>query len=182
MRENDIYKLIRQLLVEIAPKRFPTPLGYQLSFQPTQEGRPSTPTVFFAAIGNYRYGWMSRESKWDSAAGSMRLHETQAMETTVQFSAYLGNSTDPNAATPSDALSAVCGVMQGEEFIEKARIFGIQVLRVTDQKIIPFQNESNQWERMPTFDIVIKHTDYFVDSVQIVNAFEFEMHAVPDII
>ncbi len=182
MRENDIYKLLRQLLIEIAPKRFPTPLGYQLSFQPTQEGRPTAPTVFFAAIGSRRYGWMERRNLWDSDAGVMRLHENQPMETTVQFSAYLGNSTDPNAATPGDALTAICGVLQGEEFMGKALAAGVQVLRVTDQKVLPFQNENNQWERMPTFDIVIKHVDYFVDSVQAITQFEFKIVPVPAII
>lgn len=125
---------------------------------------------------------MERTNKWDNDAGVMRLYENQPIETTVQFSAYTGNSTDPDAATPSDALAAICGVLQGEEFIAKAQAAGVAVLRVTEQKILPFQNESNQWERMPTFDLVVKHVDYFVDQVLAITQYEFKMLPVPAII
>lgn len=184
MLENQIYILLRSTIASqiLARQGAPLGLGIKVRRQPQQEGRPTAPTVYIDKVADKRYGWRQSESRWDAAAGIMRLYEAQAMETTLQITFQQISSTDPTALTASDVAQIVAATCQSDKFIATIGRSGVQVLRVTDVRNLPYKNDLDQWEFVPSFDLVIKHTNEYVDSVPVVTVFEFDIHAVPDII
>lgn len=182
MLENEIYIMLRTELAAQMIARYGKPLGYKVRRQPQQEGRPSEPTVYIDKVQDLRYGWRKSSSAWDEPAGQQTLRELQPMETTLQLTFQQDASTDPAAATASDVCNMVASACQSERFIQAIKPYGAQVLRVGQVRNLPYKNDHDQWEFVPSFDLVIKHTMEYQDNVPVAVSFELNVSAVPDII
>lgn len=174
MRDAALYDLMRSNLVAQVPLRHPTPLGYVMRYQYAQAGRPAEPTLWFFKVGDKRIGQRRSSSKWDGT--QMVRTELQLMETTMQISASRDFKTGQLSA--SDTVNIVAGVMQSDRWIVSLRPDHVQVLRVTDVITQRTRNDSNQWEETPHFDIVLQHTDKWIDDVPVVSSFVFDIYAI----
>lgn len=178
MRDIELTTLMRSSLAALVPARHAGPLGYKMRYQPTQQGRPTEPTLWFHKLGDVRYGQRLVRNFWDGAV--MQRIEVQSMATTYQISAT--QSEQMADVTPSDVVNIVASVMQSEDWILRLRPYHVQVLRTRDVRGGYDKNDQDQWEQTPSFDITFSHTDTYRDDQQVVTAFEFDVLRVPDII
>lgn len=155
-----------------------------IQFDPlTTQGRPSGPTVLFQKTGgDRRYGWTKREDVPDpDVAGQMIHRETQFYESTYQFEA-VGPSAQPGVtlptATPSDLVNRAAAVAQSDAFMAALRVAGLAVLRVTDVRNPFMQNDRDQFEAVPSFDLVVTHEQIMLSTTPAAVVGELRMARV----
>lgn len=132
-------------------------------FQPRQTGLSSGKVVYMEEVLSRRYGSMKRK---DVQSGDAFTHtEIQIWETTLQISA--AHTRNPSALSPvaaMDLAKRASAILQGDAGLAALAAGGIRPLRVTDIRKIPFVNDADQWETMPTFDIVLTYADSIVSA------------------
>ena len=154
-----------------------------IQFDPlTTQGRPSGPTVLFQKIGDRRYGWTKREDVPDEDAPTLMIHrETQFYESTYQFEA-VGQSPQPGVtlptATASDLVNLAAAVAQSDAFMATLRLAGLAVLRVTDVRNPFMQNDRDQFEAVPSFDLVVTHEQIMLSTTPAAVVGELRMARV----
>lgn len=167
--------LLQAEIVALAPLRGVESTSVMLRYQPTQQGRPTASTV-----------WMTKGP--DRPFGTPLItypgvdeREEQSRETTIQFSVTRPSSVKPADLTHGDILNRIRGVVQSRAFMRAILPAGASVLRVPEIRNVPYLNDLDEWEEGPAFDLIIKHSDVFVNSVPQISAYEFRLTAVPDL-
>lgn len=126
------------------------------SAQPTAQGVPTAPIVFFHKVGNRRYGFLKRKDTWDSVNSSFVHNENQYIETTFQVSALaLQDVNDITKPTASDLINEVASIMQSDSTRDILNQSGIGILRVTDITNPYFIDDRDNFEASPTFDFTL---------------------------
>ncbi len=126
--------------------------------QPTQQGIPTGPTVYFYKVADRRYGFLQRTDVWDAMTSTMIHTEFQPYETTFQISTLvLQSPLTPNAYTASDLASEVAAIMQSDNTREILYNNDIGILRVTDISNGYFVDDKDNFEASPNFDFVLTH-------------------------
>lgn len=140
------------------------------SNQPTQQGTPTAPTVFFFKVGNKRYGFPWWGDMWDPVH-SVEVHtEIQYWETTFQISALtLQRPYNTYSYTASDLVNEVCWIMQCADTVEKLIAQGVGVLRVSEIRNPYFTDDMDNFEASPSFDFVLTYTNTRVNNVPVIN-------------
>lgn len=139
------------------------------TFQPRQQGRQSTPTIYFFKVGHRRYGFTGTRDIYvpptdpppppPAALGSFRHEEIQVYEQRYQFMALVPQSpAQPMALTASDVLDTVAGIMGSDGCRGALRAQGVGILRITELRNPYFTNEQNRFEADPSFDVIFTHT------------------------
>lgn len=126
------------------------------SYQPTEQGAESVPSLYFFKVGDKRIGSPSRKSVWDTLLGKEIDTDTQLHEATFQISAWVRQTTT-TTETASDILSSVAMIMQGSQFIEALKANGIGILRITDLRNPYFKDDRDQFQASPSFDFAISY-------------------------
>ena len=176
MLDNDLYVLMRQWLAVEAPRRGVTPCEFKLRFQPLHTGRPDERTVYMHVIGYRRIG--QRGVKQVPTLTGIQRTETQSRSTTLQFSVTQPLELDDDTLTHGDVMNLIAASMQGEPAIEWFRQYGVSFERVTDVRQIYVNNDRDQNEENPSFDLVVKHNDIYVDAVPQITLFNFDLARV----
>jgi len=128
------------------------------SNQPTQQGIPTAPMVFFTKIYNRRYGFLGREDVWDSGTSSFIHSESQYYETAFQVSALvLQNPSDLTIPTASDLVNEVACLMQSDATRAILNAQGVGILRITDVTNPYFVDDRDNFEASPSFDFVLTY-------------------------
>jgi len=149
------------------------------SNQPTQQGVPTAPTVFFSKVGDHRYGFLQRSDEWDEDEELMVHTEVQAYETTFQISALaLQDPADTSLYTASDLVNEVAAIMQSDATRETLKAGGVYILRVQDVTNPYFVDDGDNFEAMPSFDFILSHKQTRVSAVPVVESTEFNIDAV----
>jgi len=148
----------------------------------TTQGRPNGPAVLFQKIGDRRYGWTKREDAPDEDNPDLMVHrETQYYESTYQFEA-VGPSAQPGVTlptvTPSDLVNLAAGIAQSDAFMALLRLAGLAVLRVTDVRNPFMQNDRDQFEAVPSFDLVVTHEQIMLSTTPAAVVGELRMARV----
>lgn len=122
---------------------------------PTQEGAPSGPAVFFEKLFDHPYGWpMSKAVQ--NAPLTLSETTTQLYETTFQISALVKQ--DPQnlfLPTASDVANYVKIFISTPTIIRAMAAQGVATLRVTEVRNPYFEDDHSQFEANPSFDIVV---------------------------
>lgn len=130
----------------------------QQSNQPTQQGIPTNPTVYFYKIGDKRYGFLGRFDKWDTINSKMVHTETQPYETAFRVQALvLQNPLTPNQYTAADLVNEVASIMQSDNTRAILEAQNIGILRVQDVINPYFVDDRDQFEASPSFDFVLTY-------------------------
>jgi hypothetical protein len=154
-----------------------------VQFDPmTTQGRPSGPAVLFQKLFDRRYGFAKRDDVPDPDEPTRMIHrETQYYESTYQFEA-VGPSAQPGAtlptATPSDLVNLAAGVVQSDAFMDALRQGGLAVLRVTQVRNPFMQNDREQFEAAPSFDLVVTHEQIMLSTTPAAVVGELRMARV----
>ena len=126
------------------------------SNQPTQQGIPTAPYVFFTKIYNKRFGFLRREDRWDAGLAGIVHTESQYLETSFQVSALaLQDPEDITIPTASDLVNEVASILQSSVTLQTLNAEGIGILRITDLANPYFSDDRNNFEASPSFDFVL---------------------------
>lgn len=138
------------------------------SNQPTQQGTPTAPTVFFFKVGNKRYGFPFWGDAWN---GTEEVHtELQRFETTFQVGAIaLQRPYNTFSYTASDLVNEVCAIMQQESTVITLMAAGVGILRVSQVRNPYFTDDMDNFEAAPSFDFVLTYTNTRVSTMPVVN-------------
>lgn len=124
--------------------------------QPTQQGIPTAPMVFFSKIYNKRFGFLKRSDVWDIDASEFVHTESQYYETSFQVSALsLQNPSDLTIPTASDLVNDVASIMQSSVTLQTLENAGIGILRISDITNPYFVDDRDNFEASPSFDFVL---------------------------
>jgi len=151
--------------------------------QSTLQGRPNGPAVLFQKIGDKRYGWAKRTDVPDPDDATLMIHtETQFYESTLQIEALGPPATSDGAALPSstasDLVNLAAGILQGDKAIAALRVLGLAVLRVTQVRNPFMKNDRDQYEAVPSFDLVVTHEQVMLSSTPAATVGELRMARV----
>lgn len=147
------------------------------SNQPTQQGIPTTPTVYFFKVSNKRYGFLGRHDEW--VVNRMDHHESQYMEITFQIMALvLQYPITPNQYTASDLVNEVASIMQSDNTRDILNQSGIGILRVTDISNPYFVDDRDQFEASPSFDFTLTYQDDRVSNIAIIDEYDYQILTV----
>lgn len=134
------------------------------NYQPTQQGRVSSPVIYFHALPEYRYGWQHRKRKYDDVENKITTTETQWIESSYQIYALAPeNPLNLNLPTAVDLVSAAAMVCNSETFAVAMRKAGAGVQRITQIRNPYFVNDRGQFEASPSFDITLSHKRSFTE-------------------
>jgi hypothetical protein len=145
-----------------------TSLGYTgvttiAANQPTQQGIPTGPSVYFYKIGDRRYGFLERTDVWNGLTSEMIHTERQQYETTFQISTLVIQSpATPNQYTASDLANDVASIMQSDNTRNILYNSSVGILRVTDVSNGYFVDDKDNFEASPNFDFVLTHYREYV--------------------
>ena len=124
----------------------------------TQEGVPSAPTVFFEKLFDYAYGWPGTTRKAVMNKKEFLDKTTQQWEATFQISAMVRQiETDATLPTASDVVQYVKIFLQTPTVMRRLRALGLGLLRITNVRNPYFQDDHNQIEANPNFDMVVTY-------------------------
>lgn len=140
--------------------------------QPTQQGIPRLPTVFFQKIHDHRYGWGDAYNKWNPNTSQMDLYETQWHETHFQFFAMVvPNLLQPISYTAADLANEVASILQSQATRVTLMASNVGILRVSEITNPYFQDDRDQFEATPSFDFVLTSLETRISIVPTVTDF-----------
>lgn len=149
------------------------------SFQPTQEGVPSVPSVFLHKLSDHRYGFLGRQDIYDEAHEIFTHTETQVYESMFQITTLV--TQDPanvNQMTASDLANRVAAILQSDATIATLLTSDIQILRVTDVRNPYFTDDRDRNEANPSFDFTLTHKQIIISSTPVIESVEINFDRV----
>ena len=198
MMDNQLIKLFLPIITAGLTADGFTQVTVQQMDQPTQQGIPSGPTVYFQKINDHRYGWGGRHAKWDPLSSTMKNYEIQWHETTFQVSALvvpvpvmgvtflesedglqlisetgdtLISETVPDPYTAADLANEVASILQSEQAQVTLMAQNVGILRVQNLNNPYFQDDRDQFEATPSFDFILTHLETRISIVPIASPF-----------
>jgi hypothetical protein len=132
--------------------------------QPTQQGIPTQPIVFFEKLSDHQYGWAESRYTLNSspppgdALPDFSNSELQWVESTFQVTSFvIQDVKDLSLPTPSDVLHYTKLYLNARRTIATFMKNGVSILRVTDIRNPKFQDDRGLFEANPNFDVVLQH-------------------------
>lgn len=126
--------------------------------EPSQEGVPTAPTIFFEKLFDKPYGFPMVESDYQSEFGNFAEVETQLYETTFQISALVPQDpTNLTIPTASDVANYLCMYMKTRTVVAILMQAEVGILRVTDVRNPYFVDDRERFEASPSFDLILTH-------------------------
>lgn len=143
------------------------------NFQQTQQGASTNPFVYFVKISDHRYGHPARKDLYNTPGAVFNHSEEQFYETTYQFSAWIPQlPVNATALTESDVLNKVAGIIQSDAILAAFRAAGLGILRVTDIRNPYITDDRDQFEAVPSFDVVFTHSRSVAATVPVVVTYD----------
>lgn len=140
--------------------------------QPTQQGIPRLPTIFFQKLFNHRYGWGDAENIWNPVTSQMDLYENQWHETHFQFFALVPqNLLQPISYTAGDLANEVASILQSQATRVTLMNSNVGILRISEITNPYFQDDRDQFEASPTFDFILTSLETRITIVPTVSEF-----------
>lgn len=142
-------------------------IAIKRNYQPTQQGRPDGPAVFFFKVTDRRVGQRQISEAQDPTTLTMTRTERQVVETIYQFGALVPEypEDDPDIPLAADVLKAAAATLQAPDFIFSLKQANAGIQRITDIRTTQVENDRGQFEANPTFDVTISHVDEFITIV-----------------
>lgn len=149
------------------------------NFQARQQGADSTAYAYFVKLFDHRYGHPQRKPVWNEQTQVFDYVEAEQYESTYQFSAWVPQTpSDINSLTESDILNIIAGIMQSDDLAAAFRAAGVGVLRVMEVRNPYVVDDRDQFEAVPSFDVVLTHTREAVSTLPAVVTYEASLGRV----
>ncbi len=127
--------------------------------EPTTQGTPTAPTIFFEKLFDVPYGWAMTTDVPNVEAMTFAETDTQLYETHFQVSALVIQ--DPNnlaLPTASDVCNYMKQYLAARSIVATFFAQGVGVLKVSEVRNPYFTDDRNMYEANPSFDIVFTHS------------------------
>lgn len=165
MKDNDLIALFASQLDAGLAAAGLANYAVTQNYQPTQEGVPSGPFVFFEKLFDKEYGWPIASDYWmaDVAPPGSQLPdfstpEQQWVESTFQVTPLvLQDVSDLSIPTQSDVAHLLKQYLNARQVMAVFRASGVSVLRITDIRNPKFEDERGLFEANPNFDVILQH-------------------------
>ena len=144
----------------------------QQANQPTQQGIPTAPTVYFYKTHTKRYGFLGRQDQWDSVATHMVHNERQYYETTFRIQTLVLQSVTTPGYTAADLADEVASIMQSDNARAIMNAQNVGILRVTDISNPYFTDDRDNFEALPSFEFTMLYLNNRISTSNIVGSFE----------
>jgi E217 gateway protein gp29 len=180
MFDNEMIVALRSALLVCFAARGLGAVEVLQNFQSRQQGRASGPVIYFQHLPqDRRYGWPEKRDVWNEAEQTFDHIESQQMEATYQFSALAEQDpANDTELTPADYAKAAAAAFQSDPVMNALRLAGIGVLRVTTVRIGYSDNDREQFQQDPSFDVTFTHRDTTIDVIKPVEATELNINRV----
>jgi hypothetical protein len=154
-------------------------VGVKQNDQPTTQGVPTGPTVYFKKMGDHRYGFPGWEDVWDTV-GLVEQHvERQMYETTFEVMALvISNPTVVNTYTASDLVNAVAQIMSSYLTLVTLNTAGVSILRISEVSNPYFIDDMDRYEASPTFEFTLTYEQVYVTTTNAITMTEIQVNAV----
>lgn len=169
MKDNDLIGLVATNL-EAASAEAGWNYGVLQKDQPTQQGIPYAPTIFFEKLFDRAYGHPMVTYAYNASPNSFSETEDQIVETTFQISALvIQEPTDLSIPTASDVIHYMRAYLTSRAVIHTMVKQEVAIQKVTELRNPYFQDERHNYEANPSFDIVYIHQRPYVHVVGATN-------------
>lgn len=156
MNDNDLIDAVATK-IEAATANSGWGYGVLQKQQPTQQGVPSSPTVFIQKLFDEHFGAQGSKSTYQGS-GLFSDAEVQIVVTHFQVSAIVGQDPeDLSIPTASDVINQVKLYLQHRSTMAEFRQIGLKVIQVKKINNQPFVDDKDRFEFHPSFDIEIQH-------------------------
>lgn len=154
-------------------------VGIKQSYQPTQQGTPTLPTLFLHNVAEKRYGFPTRSQVFDLVTGIMTVTQSQWTEATYQINALAKQFPSRGADfTANDLVNMAALAVSDENAITMLYANGIGLLRVLAVKQTYFTDESHEYEASPSVDVIFSYQRTMVTQVGSAAAARFGIYGV----
>lgn len=179
MNEIRLRKLIRESLLSGFTEQ-----GLTISVQRNQQQlwaqTPSNPTLVYHRIATTPVHWTYSKTKVVAGRDQTEHHSNKLV--TYQINAVVPN-VNPEDETEDtllaeDYLNTARMILQSRNFLAVCKGLGINVLSVTSVADVAVQNESDNWESQPSFDVTFAVKDILTQSVGRVESFDTNIYRV----
>jgi hypothetical protein len=181
MTDNELFSLIMSTLEPLIQAKFPTATMLQKE-QPTQQGVPTQPTVYFEKLFDKRYGFTREDMDLSMPSDPTLPIPTdylQLYETTIQFSAWvLQNPEDLSIPTASDLVNHVAMLLSADAILKTLRAGGANVERITNVGNPYIVDDRERFEATPSFDVVMQHQRKLSLTTPAITAVDAEIYPV----
>ena len=127
--------------------------------QPTQQGAPSEPAVFFQKIGDKFYGSPARRLDYDANLDIYNDNEIQICESTFQITSLViqhpGNTDIPTA---SDVINYTKMYLQHAASIRYFKNLEIGMLRILNATNYYFTDDKSRFEANPAIELTLRYS------------------------
>ncbi len=141
----------------------------QQANQPTQQGIPTGPTVYFYKLHDKRFGYLGRLDKWVS---SMVHTESQYYETTYRVQALVLQNVRNPGYTAADLANEVACIMQSDTTRATLNAQGVGILRVMDISNPYFTDDRDNFEALPSFEFTLLYLNDRISTTPIVDSYQ----------
>ncbi len=140
--------------------------------QPTQQGIPDGPTVFFTHLHDHPYGFVSNEQYVDDMNRKIS-RSSQPWETTFQVDVrYAQDPADITLPTASDVCGFVALLLNAQPAIETLSAAKVGILRVSEVRNPYFTDDRDQQEAFPSFDFTLTHCKTIASEVPVIESIQ----------
>lgn len=175
--DNDIIRIFLPIIQNGLIQDGFTGVTVKQANQPTQQGIPATPCVYFFKVSNKRFGFLGRFDNWVNPV--MVHHEKQYMEITFQVMALvLQYPITPNQYTASDLVNEVASIMQSDNTVTILNNNKMGILRITELSNPYFVDDRDQFEASPSFDFTLVYQDDRVGQVPVIGEYDYQILTV----
>lgn len=150
-------------------------IGVVQKDQPTQQGTASGPNAYFQKLFDIPRGWPVTTYFTDEVAKLYVERTTQQLETVFQISAFCWQDPElptEQVVTASDIANQILMFFVAKSQLRELGKLGVRILRVTQVRNDPFENDDHRFEYAPSFDITFVHTREIDIGVPIVSMVE----------
>ena len=153
--ENQIWASVFSLLNSILTKKEITGWTIRQGNQPTVEGLRDK-SIYITRLGSRRYGWQAHRNKYNEQTGKMVHSEEYFQEVLFQVSAFAKrNPSDITELTSGDIHNTFITFLQSIDGVKSMHALGFQSFRIVELREPPVIDDSEIYEKLPSFDISI---------------------------
>lgn len=158
MMDSAVQTTIRTVLLDgLTLYGYPSILVLQ-SFQPTKQGVPTTPVVYFTKIMTHRHGWQGRSYQYNETNANYDKTESYCLEATYQINAVIKQDlTDGSSVSSYDIVDLCAGILQSEETLDAFKAAEIGIERIQDIRTPRYLNDEDEFDEEPSFDFVLTY-------------------------
>jgi hypothetical protein len=170
MLEIELAVLLRSVIVAGLAVRSIT-AEVKAANQSRQQGVPSGPAIFFFHVDTLDVGWPKKFNVWNPTTSVFDVTKTQRRESRWQIGSLAPQTPSTTAMTSADYALAVKSILSDDVAINTFAASGVGIQHTTLARSVWFQDDKNQNEENPSFDVILSHQEVVVSHVSKIDIF-----------